>query len=82
MTSTKGAVVPEWVEDRIETERRRLNQASSVLKCLTVAFNEDAEVDFGDIATTAYTIIDSVIDALDIVALKRSQASDGEDEPD
>lgn len=80
--TTKGVPMPEWVEDRIETERRRLNQVSAVLKCLTVAFNEDAEADFGDVAIIAYTIIDSVIDALDAVTFVRAQASDAEDESD
>lgn len=74
--------MPRRVHRKIELERRRLNQASAVLKCLNVAFNEDAEVDFGDVAIVAYTIIDSVIDELDIVTLERVQAHGLDSEDD
>jgi hypothetical protein len=79
--SAEDGVVPR-VHRKIELERRRLNQASAVLKCLNVAFNEDAEVDFGDIAIVAYTIIDSVIDELDIVTLERVRAHGFDSEAD
>jgi hypothetical protein len=71
---SEESAVPRRVHRKIELERRRLNQASAVLKCLNVAFNEGAEVDFGDVAIVAYTIIDSVIDELDIVTLERVRA--------
>lgn len=77
-----SAVIPQWVEKKIELERRRLNQVSAVLKCLRVAFNEDEEVDFGDVAMIAYDIVDSVIAALDSVMLKRTHAGDRDSESD
>ena len=71
MSVGNKAITPQLTE-KIEAARRRLQQASAVLKCLTVAFNEEAEIDFGDVAMTAYDVIDAVIDSLDVVMLERA----------
>lgn len=62
--------VPEPVRRRIERERRRLQRASAVLRCLVYAANHDAPgIDCGDVARVALKLIERALDALDVVKL-------------
>jgi hypothetical protein len=62
--------VPEPIRRRIDRERRRLQQASAVLRCLVYAANHDApEIDCGDVARVALELIQRAIEALDVVKL-------------
>lgn len=63
--------IPPSVEEKIELARRQLQRASAVLACLAVASDEDAAVDFSDVACVARKLIDSAIEDLDLVELMR-----------
>lgn len=71
----RRADIPIQVQDVIERERRRLQQASAVLSCLKIAALYQAwheEIDAGDVAVIVQNLIDQAIDHLDLVELARS----------
>lgn len=72
---------PVDIQDAINRERRRLQQASAVLSCLKIAALYQAwheEIDPGDVAEIVQTLIDKAIDRLDLVELARSAQEPGE----
>ena len=65
--------IPEEIGRAIETERRRLQKASSVLASLAFSANHDADdVDPGDVASVVRDLVDQAVDALDLVELGKS----------
>jgi hypothetical protein len=72
---------PVEIQDAINRERKRLQQASAVLSCLKIASLYQAwheEIDPGDVAEIVQTLIDKAIDRLDLVELVRSAQEPGE----
>jgi hypothetical protein len=72
---TLPADIPLQITDLIERERRRLQQASAVLSCLTIAalYQEGhEEIDAGDVALVARSLIDKTISRLDLIGLART----------
>lgn len=57
------------IQQRIEMERRQLQRATAVLACLALAFDQELEVDFGDVANVAKNLILDALRALDVIAL-------------
>ena len=67
-----GNELPPQIEDRIATERRRLQQAAAVLTALAIAVDEDPEAfDAGDVALVAKELIEMAATNLDSVSLQR-----------
>lgn len=67
-----------WRQSSDPAERRREDRARSSSTAtrfcragLSVASDEDAEVDFSDVASVARKLIDSAVDDLDLVELMR-----------
>jgi hypothetical protein len=56
----------------IERERRRLDRATALLKCLTVASMYDDAIDAGGVAEVAYRLVEKAIGRLDVVELRRA----------
>lgn len=72
-TSDRKSDLPSKVEERIETERRRLQQAVAVLAALAIAVDEDPEAfDAGDVALAAKALIQTALENLDSVSLQRA----------
>lgn len=62
--------LPAQVGERIEVERRRLQNARSILAALVFSVNHDADdVDAADVASVVFDLVDHAIDALDLVDL-------------
>lgn len=68
------------LQDRIETERRRLQRADSVLSCIAVALaHKDwmvREIDYADAIDVALELVFEAINRLDMVALRRSRPAE------
>lgn len=78
LADERAAAIPPGAAQTIEHERRRLQQASAVLKCLTIAvlYEDwyDEGIDTADVALVVRRLVDEAIAALDLVALTRSDA--------
>jgi hypothetical protein len=61
--------VPPLAEQRIETERRRLQRAQEVLMVAIHASNHGAEFDAADLMSVVVDLIDVAVNALDSVQL-------------
>lgn len=67
-----SAALPPEISDRIDDERRRLQQAAAVLAVLAIAFEYEPEgVDFADAALAARAMVDQAMTALDPTALRQ-----------
>jgi len=72
--------VPEAVLDAIELERRKLQQADSMLACLILALQEgcesdnDDDPDYSDVARAVRGIVRSVTERLDMVNLVAAES--------
>lgn len=72
-TSGPKSELPPNIKERIETERRRLQQAMAVLAALAIAVDEDPEAfDAGDVALAAKALIETATENLDSVSLRRA----------
>jgi hypothetical protein len=64
-----GKALSEPIQIKINVTRRRLQRASAVLRCLTVASDEGAEFDVSDVAAAVRDIVDHAVDALEPINL-------------
>lgn len=62
--------VPPILSSRIESERRRLQKAATVLTCLAIAWESGHDLDFADAVEVARDDILEAIDRLDLVNLE------------
>lgn len=71
--SGRKSELPPKTKERIETERRRLQQAVAVLAALAIAIDEDPEsFDAGDVALAAKALVETAIENLDSVSLQQA----------
>lgn len=70
--------IPSEAEERIEDQRRQLQQASTLLTCLWIStlYEEwhDVEIDAADVALVVRKMVDEAVDALDLVHFLRGHA--------
>lgn len=72
-TSGRESELSPQIRDRIEIERRRLQQAAAVLAALAIAAEEDPNaLDAGDVALAAKALIETAVTNLDSVSLQRT----------
>lgn len=76
--------IPSEAEDRIESQRRQLQQASTLLTCLWIStlYEEwhDVEIDAADVALVVRKMVDEAVEALDLVHLLRGHAQQDDTE--
>lgn len=73
-------IVREIVGRRIDTERRRLQQAHAILICAVTAAMEDVEVDYSDVMRVVSDMIEAAVDQLDSVVLGRPKRNEVEED--
>lgn len=70
--------IPSEAEERIEGQRRQLQQASTLLTCLWIStlYEEwhDVEIDAADVALVVRKMVDEAVEALDLVHFLRGHA--------
>jgi hypothetical protein len=83
-TNVYGVPVPEKLHEAIETERDNLSKVESILACMVIAMEYDAEPltgpYFPTVAQTAREILARSINSLDSVILKQKLLNKIEDE--
>jgi hypothetical protein len=69
-----GGPLSDGAAEIIERERRNLQRACALLDCLRIAavYDEEEEIDAGDVAHVVRGLVSSVVNALDRVELRRA----------
>lgn len=59
-------------QERIDAQRRKLQQAHAILSVASFAASHDVEADYGDVMAVVAEMVEAAVHALDSVELARS----------